>query len=206
MRITLFDYGAGNLHSLAKALAGPGRAVQVEPDPVAACDTDVLVLPGVGAFGPAAARLAPGREAMRSAIRAGLPTLGICLGMQLLFDGSDEGAGLGLGLVAGRATRLAAARLPQIGWNSIDDATGGAPDALFASSGLTIAYYANSFACRPDDPAIVTAWSVHETDRFAAAVRVGACVGVQFHPEKSSAPGLRFLDHFLRTAARGRVP
>ena len=178
----------------------------MEPDPVAACDTDVLVLPGVGAFGPAAARLAPGREAMRSAVRAGLPTLGICLGMQLLFDGSDEGDGLGLGLVAGRATRLAAARLPQIGWNSIDDATGGAPDALFASSGLTIAYYANSFACRPDDPAIVTAWSVHETDRFAAAVRVGACVGVQFHPEKSSAPGLRFLDHFLRTAARGRVP
>lgn len=195
MRITLFDYGAGNLHSLAKALAGPSRALRIDTDPVGALDTDVLVLPGVGAFGPAAARLAPGREAMRDAIRAGLPTIGICLGMQLLFDASDEGAGQGLGLVPGRVTRLQATQLPQIGWNTLDDAT----DPAFAASGLTTAYYANSFACRPDDPSVVTAWSTHEQDRFAAAVRVGRCLGVQFHPEKSSRPGLRFLDHFLET-------
>lgn len=195
MRITLFDYGAGNLHSLAKALAGPAREVTVQPDPRAALDTDLLVLPGVGAFGPAAARLAPARSAMRAAILDGLPTLGICLGMQLLLDGSDEGPGDGLGVVAGRVTRLAAARLPQIGWNAIEGAT----DQAFASSGLATAYYANSFACRPADPAVVTAWSTHESDRFPAALRVARCVGVQFHPEKSSRPGLRFLDRFLES-------
>lgn len=193
MRITLFDYGAGNLHSLAKALAGAGRTVAIATDPVAALDTDVLVLPGVGAFGPAASRLAPGRDAMRDAILGGLPTLGICLGMQLLFDGSDEGPGRGLAVVPGRVTKLRATRLPQIGWNTIDDAS----DPMFASSGLGTAYYANSFACRPHDPATVTAWSTHDGDRFAAAVRLGHCLGVQFHPEKSSRPGLRFLDHFL---------
>jgi len=194
MRITIVDYGAGNLHSLEKALAGPGRAVALEPDPLVALDTDLLVLPGVGAFGPAAAHLAHARDAMRTAILGGLPTLGICLGMQLLFDGSDEGAGEGLGIIAGRATRLRAARLPQIGWNSLEDVA----DEVIAASGLTIAYYANSFACRPFDPAVVTAWSVHDEDRFAAAVRVSRCVGVQFHPEKSSRPGLRFLDRFLQ--------
>jgi imidazole glycerol-phosphate synthase subunit HisH len=193
MRITLFDYGAGNLHSLAKALAGAGRTVAIETDPEASLDTDVLVLPGVGAFGPAAERLAPARDAMRDAILSGLPTIGICLGMQLMFDGSDEGAGAGLGVVPGRVTRLDAKRLPQIGWNAIE----GAADPMFAASGLVTAYYANSFACRPLDADAVTAWSTHEGDRFAAAVRLGDCLGVQFHPEKSSRPGLRFLDHFL---------
>lgn len=195
MRITLFDYGAGNLHSLAKALAGPGRTLRTDTDPRGALDTDVLVLPGVGAFGPAAARLAPGRDAMREAIQGGLPTLGICLGMQLLLDESDEGDGQGLGIVPGRVTRLQAAQLPQIGWNTIEDAT----DPAVAASGLSTAYYANSFACRPDDTSCVTAWSTHEQDRFAAAVRMGRCLGVQFHPEKSSRPGLRFIDHFLGT-------
>lgn len=196
MRVTLFDYGAGNLHSLAKALEGEGRAVRIEPDPRAALDTDVLVLPGVGAFGAAAARLAPARDAMREAILGGLPTIGICLGMQLLFEASDEGDGAGLGVLGGRVTQLRARRTPQIGWNALEDAR----DPLFAASGLRTAYYANRYVCRPDDPARVTAWSTHETDRFAAAVRVARCVGVQFHPEKSSAPGLRFLHEFLREA------
>jgi glutamine amidotransferase len=193
MRITLFDYGAGNLHSLAKALRGDGRDVRFETDARAAIDTDVLVLPGVGAFEPAARALEPGRNGMRDAIEAGLPCLGICLGMQLLFDASDEGRGAGLGVVSGRVTRLRTERTPQIGWNSIDDAA----DPLFASSQLETAYYANSFVCRPDDESIVTAWSSHEGDRFPAALRSGSAVGVQFHPEKSSAPGLAFVHEFL---------
>jgi glutamine amidotransferase len=197
MRVTVFDYGAGNLHSLVKTLTGTERQVRVETDARAAVvETDVLVLPGVGAFAPAAERLAAGREAMRGAILGGLPTLGICLGMQLMFDGSDEGAGLGLGVIPGRVTKLEAQRLPQIGWNRLEDAT----DALFGESGLDIAYYANSFACRPTHARVVTAWSTHDGDRFPAAVRVGACVGVQFHPEKSSAPGVRFVEAFLASA------
>lgn len=195
--VTVFDYGAGNLHSLVKTLRSPTRTVRVETDPVAAVRTDVLVLPGVGAFAPAAARLAPGRAVMREAILAGLPTLGICLGMQLLFDGSDEGDGDGLGILAGRVTRLQAAHLPQIGWNTLEAAR----DPIFDASRLAIAYYANSFACRPRDVGSVIAWSTHEGDRFPAAVRWGACVGVQFHPEKSSAPGVRFVEAFLDSTA-----
>ena len=189
MRVTIFDYGAGNLHSLAKAIERGGVDVHIETDPTAAVDTDALVLPGVGAFGSAAERLASGRGAMRDAVASGLPTLGICLGMQLLFDASDEGEGAGLGLISGRVARLRAERVPQIGWNTIDDAR----DPLFDAAPLPIAYYANSFVCRPEDPSTVIAWSEHEGDRFPAAVRAGSAVGVQFHPEKSSAPGLDFL-------------
>jgi len=199
MRVTIFDYGAGNLHSLAKAIERGGVDVHVETDPVrAVAQTDALVLPGVGAFGAAAERLAPGRSAMRDAVAGGLPAIGICLGMQLLFDASDEGDGAGLGLIPGRVTRLRAERVPQIGWNTIDAAR----DPLFDAAPLPIAYYANSFVCRPEDPSSVIAWSEHEEDRFPAAVRAGTAVGVQFHPEKSSSGGVRLLHAFLDEARR----
>jgi imidazole glycerol-phosphate synthase subunit HisH len=199
MRATIFDYGAGNIHSLAKALSSCGATVAVEPDPIRALETDVLVLPGVGAFGLAAERLAPGRDAMRSALRAGLPCVGICLGMQLLFDESDEGPpnASGLGVIPGRVTRLVARQVPQIGWNSVEPLD----DVEFADAPLRYAYYANSFVCRPLDSSVVRAWSTHEDDRFAAVVRAGRIVGVQFHPEKSSTPGLRFLRAMLDEAA-----
>ncbi len=199
MRVTIYDYGAGNLHSLAKALDTPGREVRVQDDLRAALDTDVLVLPGVGAFSPAAERMAAAREAARDALLGGLPCLGICLGMQLLFDDSEEGPGRGLGVVPGRVTRLQAAQVPQIGWNALDDTT----DPLFESSHLRTAYYANSFVCRPLDPAAVVAWSTHESDRFAAAARVRNVLGVQFHPEKSSAPGVAFIHQFLDRFSKG---
>jgi imidazole glycerol-phosphate synthase subunit HisH len=193
MRVTIFDYGAGNLHSLAKALRGSDRDVRFETDAHAAVDTDVLVLPGVGAFEPAARALEPGRIEMRNAIEAGLPCLGICLGMQLLLDASDEGDGEGLGVVHGRVSKLRTERTPQIGWNSIDDSV----DPVFADAHLETAYYANSFVCRPLDESVVIAWSTHEADRFPAAVRAGSALGVQFHPEKSSTPGLAFVHEFL---------
>ena len=196
MKVTVFDYGAGNLHSLAKALAGPNVSVHIETDPARAVDfgTGVLVLPGVGAFGAAAERLAAGRDVMRAAIMNGLPTIGICLGMQLLFDGSDEGGGDGLGVIPGRVTPLRATRVPQIGWNAVEPVSG---ETLFEVAPLSMAYYANSFVCRPVDERVVMGWSEHEGDRFPAAVRAGRAVGVQFHPEKSSTQGVRFLRAFL---------
>ncbi|MFI5244746.1 MAG: imidazole glycerol phosphate synthase subunit HisH, partial [Gemmatimonadales bacterium] len=130
---------------------------------------------------------------MRTAITEGLPCLGICLGMQLMFESSDEGDGAGLGVFAGHVTRLRTPRTPQIGWNSIDDAS----DPLFGAARLETAYFANGFVCRPLDQSVVTAWSTHDGDRFPAAVRTHHTFGVQFHPEKSSAPGLAFIREYL---------
>jgi glutamine amidotransferase len=193
VRIAVFDYGAGNLHSLVKVLEGPSHSVRLEGSLRAALDADVLVLPGVGAFASAAERMSDARTATRDALRAGLPCLGICLGMQLLFDGSDEGPGAGLGIVPWRVTRLTATRVPQIGWNTLEDVT----DPVVSRASLRMAYFANSFVGRPQNPASVVAWSTHESDRFPAAVRVGNTLGVQFHPEKSSAPGVAFIQQFL---------
>jgi glutamine amidotransferase len=203
VKVAIFDYGAGNLHSLAKSLDLPGVEVAIETDPARAATADALVLPGVGAFGAAADALAPGRDAMRAAIARGLPTLGICLGMQLLFDASEEGPGAGLGVIAGRVERLHARRVPEIGWNSLDERR----DPLLTGSGLEVAYYAHSYVCRPADPRVVTSWTTHEGDRFPASVRAGDAaggniVGVQFHPEKSSTAGVNFVRAFLE-AVRG---
>jgi imidazole glycerol-phosphate synthase subunit HisH len=197
MILSVFDYGAGNLHSLLKTLDHPGVTTRVDTDPVQAVTADAMVLPGVGAF-PAATRALgdSGRVAMHDAIRAGLPTLGICLGMQLLFDASDEGGGPGLGVIRGQVQRLRATRVPQIGWNQLEAARPG--DPLLDASALDTAYFANSFICRPADTAAVVAWCTHEQDRFPAMVRIGRCTGVQFHPEKSSAPGVQFVRAWLR--------
>lgn len=194
--ITLFDYGAGNLHSLQKALERTGAPVRVEADPAACARAELLVLPGVGAFAPAAARLGPARERITHSIRGGLPVIGICLGMQLLLEGSDEGDGLGLGVIAGRVTRVAARRVPHVGWNAVEDAR----DPALTASGLSVPYYANSYACRVGDNALVTAWCTHERDRFPAIVRAHRAVGAQFHPEKSGDAGVAFLAALVREA------
>jgi glutamine amidotransferase len=197
MKVSVFDYGAGNIHSLIKALGRDGAHVEVESDPSVAARADALVLPGVGAFGHAASRLSRGLADVRSALADGLPCLGICLGMQLLFDASDEGDGRGIGVFPGRVTRLAGGRIPQIGWNTIEDGH----DPLLDAAPLSIAYYANSFVCHPDDAACVHAWSAHGITRFPALVREARTVGVQFHPEKSSTAGVELVCAFLREAA-----
>jgi imidazole glycerol-phosphate synthase subunit HisH len=198
MRVTILDYGVGNLHSLAKAVVGSHAEVILETDPLRAIETDVLLLPGVGSFSAAAARLAESRTAVQAAIKNGLPTLGICLGMQLLFESSEEGPGLGLGVIDGHVERLATRRLPQIGWNTVEQTT----DPVLGPVDGQAVYYANSFACRPNDTSVITAWSEHDGVRFPAAVRSGSSVGVQFHPEKSSKPGLALLGAFLSEVAR----
>jgi glutamine amidotransferase len=198
MRVAILDYGAGNLHSLAKAVSATGAEVRIESDPSAAIESDALMLPGVGAFTSAMDILTPHCEVLSSALRHGLPCLGICLGMQLLFDTSEEGPGTGLGLIPGRVRKLKASRVPQIGWNSIDESS----DSLFDVAPLSTAYFANSYVCEPKDSASVIAWATHDGDRFVAAARSGNIVGVQFHPEKSSAAGCDFIRAFLEGARR----
>jgi glutamine amidotransferase len=177
------------MHSLIKALdVGDQVEVRLQSDPRMALDTDALVLPGVGAFSNAAARLASGATAMRDAILGGLPALCICLGMQLLFDDSEEGEGAGLGVIPGHVRRLQARMVPQIGWNEVDS---------FDESLPGVAYFANGYVCEPDNDDCIVAYTTHERDRFASVVTVANAVGVQFHPEKSSQAGIRFVRNFV---------
>jgi glutamine amidotransferase len=135
---------------------------------------------------------------MRDAMRDSLPAIGVCLGMQLLFDESEEGPGAGIGLLEGRVTRLRAERVPHIGWNSLEQTT----DPVFARAPLDVAYYAHGYVCRPESEDVVTAWTTAGGDRFPAAVRQGRTVGVQFHPEKSSRAGVDLLGALVEEALR----
>jgi imidazole glycerol-phosphate synthase subunit HisH len=193
MKIALIDYGTGNLHSLVKALELGGAHVRVEQQLQRAALADAVVLPGVGAFGAAAAQLGSEVGALQEALSAGKPCLGICLGMQLLFERSEEGLGPGLSVLSGHVRRLAAPRLPHIGWNQVIMID----DPLFDGLSDLVAYYANGFVAAPSDETEVIAWSQYASDRFPAAVRRGRVWGVQFHPEKSGAAGLRVIRNFL---------
>ncbi len=198
MRVALFDYGAGNLHSLGKALEAEGCEVVVTDDWDEALALDALVLPGVGAFGQAAASLPEDRTGLRRALEEGMPALGICLGMQLLFDVSEESEGDGIGLVPGRVTKLEASVVPQMGWNDVETSD----DPLFAGTDGLVAYYANSYVCEPADERDAIAWSEYEGRRYAAAVRKGRSWGMQFHPEKSSGAGRRLLANWVAEARK----
>jgi glutamine amidotransferase len=197
MNVAVVDYGTGNLHSLVKALEKDGVQVWVEADLVRALLADAIVLPGVGAFGDAAAHLAPGVEALHHAIAQGKPCLGICLGMQLLFDASEEGPGRGLSALSGTTRRLSGRRVPHMGWNDVEMMD----DPLFAGMSQLVAYYANSFVVDPSDESEVIAWSRYGRERFPAAVRRDNVWGVQFHPEKSGAAGLQVLNNFIAQVA-----
>jgi glutamine amidotransferase len=198
MNVTVFDYGAGNLHSLRRALDAAGARVRFEADPARLLAGDLLVLPGVGAFGQAAARLAPARAQVAAALRDGHPCLGICLGMQLLFESSEEGAGEGLGAFGGRVRRLATRRVPHMGWNRIAWRDAREP-------ALSAAYFAHGYAADPASPGTV-ATAEHEGTAFAAAVAGERTLGVQFHPEKSGLDGVRWLAAQVRALARGGEP
>lgn len=194
MKVAIFDYGVGNLHSLKKALEAGGATVAVESDIGEALRGNALVLPGVGAFGAAAAIVSPMAPALRAALASGFPCLGICLGMQLLFDTSEEGFGMGLGALRGHVRRLTTRRVPHMGWNQVDAIQ---PDPLFSQLPRLSAYYANSFVAEPANPAEVIATTEYDGYRFAAAVRRDQTWGVQFHPEKSGEAGLQLIRNFL---------
>ncbi len=198
-RVAVVDYGAGNLVSIEQALTSVGAEVALIRDGEAIRGADALVVPGVGAAEPAMARL--GSRGLTEPIRAWLaadrPFLGICLGLQLLFDGSDEDGATTLGVIPGRTVRLEdAPTLPHIGWNQVEQTRS---HALF--DGIddgTDFYFVHSYAgvpdAAPDD--LVLATTEHGT-RFTSAVARGSMLGVQFHPERSGPDGLRLLANFV---------
>ena len=192
-RLAIFDYGAGNLHSLLKAIASDDRDVCITTDLREAMKADCLVLPGVGAFGVAASAMLGAQADLSAALADGLPCLGICLGMQLLFDASEESAGRerGIGFISGKVTRLRTPKVPHMGWNDIEwraNANGQ------KSADLGTAYFANAYICQPEDESRILAWTTHQDARFASIVRRANTVGVQFQPEKSSFAGRAFVN------------
>ncbi|NPV70978.1 MAG: imidazole glycerol phosphate synthase subunit HisH [Firmicutes bacterium] len=196
--VAIIDYGAGNLMSISKAVLKLGFECSVTSDPDTVRRARSVILPGVGAFGPAAGFLrSTGMDAaVREAAGEGRPLLGICLGMQLMFEGSEEGEGVaGLELLKGRVSRLPAGiRVPHLGWNTVESQSG----PLFAGlDGERWFYFAHSYSVEPVDPAVVTSHTTHGI-RFPSSISSGAVCGVQFHPEKSGAAGLELLDNFLR--------
>ena len=196
--IAIVDYGMGNRRSVEKALERVGADVRLTDDHAVLRSADGLVLPGVGAF----------PEAMRHVNRLGLgdvlteltqPLLGICLGMQLLFESSSEHEGAaGLGILPGTVTPLRSPRLPHIGWNLV---TFERDSALAEGIDRQAAFYhVHSFACRPADPDDVVGTSEYG-ERFVSVVERGNVMATQFHPEKSSRDGLRLLRNFATRVA-----
>ncbi len=193
--LTLLDYGVGNIHSLKKAFERAGAGVAVETEPRKILSAKALLLPGVGAFGHVAAQVAPFRGELKARLEAGLPAFAVCIGMQLLYESSEEGPGEGVGLFAGRVRRLRHARLPHIGWNSVTHPGKGPFEGVPAEAHF---YFVHSYApSECADPCIAT------TDyggRFAAASVLRNVWAVQFHPEKSSGVGFRIVENFVRFA------
>ena len=202
-RIAILDYGMGNLRSVEKAFEKVGADAEITSDPAAADAADGVVLPGVGAFPKAMDRIRQLGidELVSGRIERGAPVLGICLGMQLLFDDSSENEGdTGLGLMEGPVGPLAANgfKVPHIGWSPVrwehdSDLTEGlGPEPPF--------YFVHSFVPRPGNDEDVLGTAAYG-ERFACAVERPPLYGVQFHPEKSSSAGLALLENFTRICA-----
>lgn len=204
-RIAVLNYQMSNLRSATKALELLGARVQVAESADQALGVDAVVLPGVGHFGPAMERIrAQGLDAVaRGAAAEGVPLLGICLGLQLLFEESEESPGVdGLGLIAGTVRRLETDRkLPQIGWNRVQWRATGVLVPPETDASASTYYFVHSYAAVPSDPAHVLG-TVDYGGQFVAAVQAGHVTGVQFHPEKSSRAGLALLRRWLASVPR----
>ena len=203
LRVAVVDYGAGNLVSIDQALTTVGARVTIARDAGALDDADALVVPGVGAAAPAMERLTTAGlvDPILRWIAGGRPFLGICLGLQLLFEASDEDGAETLGVLRGRAAKLVnAPTLPHIGWNQVDRRrehslfTGIAPGADF--------YFVHSYAGRPEGVTgeVATLAETRHGEPFVSAIARENVLGVQFHPERSGGDGLRLLANFVRWA------
>jgi glutamine amidotransferase len=198
-RVALIDYGAGNLTSVAKGLRAVGADVRLTTSPEDLRTADAVVLPGVGHFSATAPLADDWKDALRARIAAGMPLLGICLGLQWLFEGSDEWpAGSGLGLFSGRCAALAGpVKVPHVGWNTLDDVSASSRLLAGIAPG-SFAYYTHTYAAPVVDATV--ARTTHATP-FTAVVERDRVFGVQFHPEKSARTGLRLLANFMALAA-----
>lgn len=198
MSVAIIDYGVGNLRSVEKAFAATGCAARISSDEDFLRRAERLVLPGVGAFAACmnALRERGFDRLVRERADAGTPLLGVCVGMQLLFEESEEfGATRGLGLLAGRVRKFDGELVvPQVGWNRIHQRQ---PHALFEGvADGSFCYFVHSFYCEPRDEAVVAGQTEYGRQYASVVAHKNIC-GVQFHPEKSQDVGLRMLKNFV---------
>lgn len=205
--VAVLDYGIGNVHSAQKALERGGADARLTADPEVIADADGVVLPGVGAFGACmdALRSSGLEQPTLDAVASGRPFLGICVGMQMLFSQSEENPeARGLGVIPGTITWIptepvAGPKIPQMQWNRLDIVT--ADPMLVGLGDEPWLYFVHSLHGVPDDPAVVVA-TVEYGTTLNAAFRLDNVFAAQFHPEKSSAPGLALLSNFVEVCAR----
>lgn len=195
MKMTMADYGVGNLHSLKKSLELAGAEVEVVTDMSKLADAKCLVFPGVGAFDSTVASLLPYRAVIKERMDAGVPALGICIGAHIQFEGSEEGTSPGLCMFDGYVRKLKSRTVPHMGWNIVrsdDPMMEGIEDKHF--------YFAHSYHFDPADKTAVKGTTEYEGFEFATFMRCRNLVATQFHPEKSSVSGQKFLKNFVAYA------
>lgn len=194
VEVMIADYGVGNLHSIRKALEICGADAHVVKNIERLLDTECLVFPGVGAFSRTMKELLPYREEIAERLDNGLPALGICIGAHILFEESEEGSRPGLGFIGGEVKRLEAEKIPHMGWNSVET-----DDPIFDSIDSSYFYFAHSYYGSPEEKE-VTIGNTNYYHEFPSLFKKRNTFGTQFHPEKSSESGMRFLKNFVRFA------
>ncbi len=199
--IAVIDYDIGNLHSACKGLEKAGATTIITADFDQIAQADGVVLPGVGAFDPAMQniRAAHLEAPIKEAIASGKPFLGICVGMQILFDGSEEGSEAGLGIISGMVKRFKpelGITIPHMGWNQLEMTQPRSPLWQDLPDHPWM-YFVHSFYGMPNDQSLVAAYTKHGTQMATAAIAQGNLMAVQFHPEKSAASGIKILANFV---------
>lgn len=199
--IAVVDYDMGNLHSACKGLENAGAIPKVTDSPSDIEQADAVVLPGVGSFDPAVQHLRSRglEEPIKQAIASGKPFLGICLGLQILFDSSEEGTEPGLGIIAGKVRRFQwepGITIPHMGWNQLEMTQPHCPLWQQLPNNLHV-YFVHSYYVDPIDPRVRAAMVTHGSQTVTAAIARDNLMAVQFHPEKSSTTGLKILSNFV---------
>ena len=204
VEVAVIDYDMGNLHSVCKGLEKMGGHPTITDNPDVIRQAPALVLPGVGAFDPAMQHLRKRQlePAIKAAISRGTPFLGICLGLQILFDASEEGQETGLGIIPGRVKHFQSEpglTIPHMGWNPLQYQQA----ELSLWQGLPAdpyMYFVHSYYVDPLDDQVTAATTTHGSQTFTAAIAKENIIAVQFHPEKSATLGLKILENFLQLA------